>query len=336
MTHEFKTIVEHAYLAKQNGIPSVLATVVALDGSSYRRPGVQMLILENEKMIGAVSGGCVEKEVLLQSQSVFKTGIPKIMTYDGRYRLGCEGVLYILIECFDVDHTFFEAFQTTLKNRNTFYSHSFYNKVEASNESLGTEVILRDKTYSISNRSDTEDSLLIFKQELLPCFKLVIIGAEHDAVLLCQFANLNGWEVTIIAGPLEQKAIQDFPGATEFYSVSGEVMDISKIDHQTAIVLMTHNYASDLKYLIHLKDTTPAYLGILGANKRREQLLNQFIEFCPEIDDRFLDTIYAPAGLDIGAETPQEIAVSIISEILGVIRNRQTISLKDKSGGIHD
>lgn len=336
MTHEFKTIVEHAHLAKQNGLSSVLATVVALDGSSYRRPGVRMLILENEKIIGAVSGGCVEKEILLQSQSVFKTGVSKLMAYDGRYRLGCEGILYILIERIEITDDFYETFQATLKHRNTFYIQSYYNKIEEPNAALGTEIQLENQTFSISNRAKADAPLSIFKQEMPPCFKLLIIGAEHDAVLLCQFANLNGWEVTIISGPLEQKTIQDFLGATTFYSVSAEAMDISKIDNQTAIILMTHNYASDLKYLTHLKDTLPAYLGILGANKRREQLLNQFIEFCPEVDDAFLDNIYAPAGLDIGAETPQEIAVSIISEILGVIRNRKTISLKDKPGGIHD
>ena len=115
MTHEFKNIVEEALVAAKKGIKSVLATVVALDGSSYRRPGVRMLILEDGKMIGAVSGGCVEKEVLLQSESVFKTGQSKVMTYDGRYRLGCEGVLYILIEQFNPSKLFYKAFKTLLR-----------------------------------------------------------------------------------------------------------------------------------------------------------------------------------------------------------------------------
>ena len=106
MTHEFKTIVENYLLAKKQGLKSVLATVVHLEGSSYRKPGVRMLILENGKMIGAVSGGCVEKDILRQSDTVFKSGVSKMMTYDGRYRLGCEGVLYILIEPFLPDSKF--------------------------------------------------------------------------------------------------------------------------------------------------------------------------------------------------------------------------------------
>jgi xanthine/CO dehydrogenase XdhC/CoxF family maturation factor len=96
MTHEIKDIIEAYLKAKEKGLKAVLASVVDLTGSSYRKPGVRMLILEDGSMIGAVSGGCVEKDILRQSETVFKNGISKMMTYDGRYRLGCEGVLYIL------------------------------------------------------------------------------------------------------------------------------------------------------------------------------------------------------------------------------------------------
>ena len=103
MLHELKNIVRSAKLAQQKGIKTCLASVVSLDGSSYRRPGVRMSIQSDGKMIGAVSGGCVEKEVLRQAQSVFETNQPKLMVYDGRYRLGCEGILYILIDGYCVD-----------------------------------------------------------------------------------------------------------------------------------------------------------------------------------------------------------------------------------------
>ena len=98
MLFELKEIIAKAIVYQQQGIPAVLATVVALDGSSYRKPGVRMLISQHGETIGAVSGGCVEKEVVRQSKEVFESNTPRIMTYDGRYRLGCEGVLYILIE----------------------------------------------------------------------------------------------------------------------------------------------------------------------------------------------------------------------------------------------
>ena len=98
MTHEIKNLVGIIWKAQQQGIKSVLATVVDLEGSSYRRPGVRMLIQENGQTHGVISGGCVEKEVERQAQFVLKMDIPKMMIYDGRFRLGCEGIIYILIE----------------------------------------------------------------------------------------------------------------------------------------------------------------------------------------------------------------------------------------------
>ncbi|WP_242205755.1 XdhC family protein [Aestuariivivens insulae] len=337
MTHEFKNIVEQALSAKQSGVASVLASVVALDGSSYRRPGVRMLVLENGTMVGAVSGGCVEKEVQLQSQSVFKTGTSKIMTYDGRYRLGCEGILYILLELFDPGNTFYKAFSNCIDNRFSFEILSYFEKKEGSNKGLGSYVKIEDAIFSISNPSLDYDTntLSVFRQPMPPRFKLMIIGAEHDAVKLCQYAALTGWEVVIVAGVKEQKSIANFSGAHAFICSTPEQLEVDKIDGQTAIVLMTHNFANDLRYLVALKNTTPAYIGLLGPSKRRDDMLNQFMEYCPEIDDAFLDSIHGPAGLNIGSETPEEIAVSIVSEILAFTRNHEPISLSKKIGKIH-
>ena len=337
MTHEFKNIVEEALLAKSQGIKSVLASVVALDGSSYRKPGVRMLILENRKLVGAVSGGCVEKEILLQSETVFKTGEAKIMTYDGRYRLGCEGVLYILLEVFNPNKVFFSEFNQCLKERNSFALLSYYVKKEGVISEIGSYVKINNETFSISGTDfrNQNDKLSVFIQNMPPCFKLVLIGAEHDAVQLCKYAALTGWGVTIIAGVSESKSISDFDGANDFYATSVENIDTSLIDEQTAIVLMTHNFANDLRYLVALNNTKPSYIGLLGPTKRREDLLSQFIEYCPEITDAFLETIHGPAGLNIGSETPQEIAVSIISEILAFTRKKEPKSLSSIKGKIH-
>jgi len=335
MTHEFKTIIESYSIAKTQGLKAVLATVVDLDGSSYRKPGVRMLILENGKMIGAVSGGCVEKDILRQSDSVFKTGTAKIMTYDGRYRLGCEGVLYILIEAFSPRDDFFKAFENALITRKSFKINSFFTKTIGEHEGLGSKIIIQGKEFDLSLQSKNKDNLSTFSEVLQPCFKLMIFGAEHDAVQLCKLGAYNGWEVTVISGPLESKTKDDFPGATAFFSVSPDYLELNSIDHETAIVLMSHNYANDLKYLLEIKDTKPAYIGLLGPKKRREKLLSQFMEYCPEVDLSFIDSIHGPAGLNIGAETPQEIAISIISEILSVIRKQTPIALKEKVGRIH-
>jgi xanthine dehydrogenase accessory factor len=338
MTHEFKEIVSKAISARNTGIKSVLASVVALDGSSYRRPGVRMLILEGGEMIGAVSGGCVEKEILLQSETVFKTGYSKMMTYDGRYRLGCEGVLYILIEPFNPIEAFETTFLECINQRKSFEIHSKYQKKEGELFGLGSLVSLNSQSFSISGYNDMPENevLEVFSQTLPPCFKLVIIGAEHDAVQLCKYAALTGWEVTIIAGASESKSITDFSGAHAFYATTAEAMDVSLIDNQTAIVLMTHNFANDLRYLVSLKETNPNYIGLLGPTKRRDDILSQFIEYCPEISDEFLECIHGPAGLNIGSETPQEIAISIVSEILSITRKQEPMSLSKKMGKIHN
>lgn len=335
MTHEFKNIIVESMKAKQNGIKSVLASVVALDGSSYRRPGVRMLILENGKMIGAVSGGCVEKEIGLQSESVFKTGKSKMMTYDGRYRLGCEGVLYILLEEMQIDSEFESHFFKCLNNRKEFEVQSYFNKEAGEYEGLGTEVKIEDKLFHLSNIYEQCKKSLFFSQTMPPCFKLVIFGGEHDAVQLCRYAAFTGWEVDVVVGALDSKTIENFPGAKNFIATTPEELDVERIDSETAIVLMTHNFAYDLRHLVQLRDTKANYIGLLGPSKRRDDMLSQFLEYCPDVDDQFLDTIHGPAGLNIGSETPQEIAVSIVSEILAVTRKRNPISLSSKTGSIH-
>ena len=112
-------------------------------------------------------------------------------------------------------------------------------------------------------------------------------------------------------------------------------MDVTGIDQQTSVVLMTHSFANDLRFLVTLSKTQPNYIGILGPSKRREDLLNQFLEYCPDVEDAFLDSIHGPAGIDIGSETPQEIAISIMAEILAITRHREIKSLSKKSGSIH-
>lgn len=334
MTHELKQIVQSYQEAKTKGIAAVLATVVALDGSSYRRPGVRMLLLENGDSIGAVSGGCVEKEVFRQADYVFKTKIPKVMTYDGRYRLGCEGILYILLESFAPTDLFLETFRSTIAKRESFSVHIYFKKEHSENEAYGSVFHFNSGQQSIQPEYSPKKNTSVFKQELKPCSKLVLIGAEHDAVQLCSFASLMGWEVTIVANPKEEKSITDFQGAFNFINGEPETIKLT-IDLQTSIVLMTHSYAKDLQYLMALKDAKPCYFGLLGPSRRREKLFNELLEREEDISEEFLDSIHGPAGLDIGAETPQEIAIAVMSEILAVTNKRNPILLKEREGKIH-
>ncbi|MGS0747641.1 XdhC family protein [Halpernia sp. GG3] len=98
---------------------------------------------------------------------------------------------------------------------------------------------------------------------------------------------------------------------------------------------MTHNYVLDFKYLLKLQNFNLQYVGILGSKKRRELILNELIEFNPELNEEFLDKIHSPAGLNIGAITPEEIALSILSEILAVTRKTNFIEMQNNIGQIY-
>lgn len=335
MTHELKKIFQEYGNLRARGLKTVLASVVALDGSSYRRPGVRMLICEDGTMVGAVSGGCVEKEVLFQAASVFKSGIPKMMTYDGRFRLGCEGILYILIEPFQPNQSLLEDFDQAIKSRTPFKITSYYVKEYGEHANIGSTFLFGEKPIPLGAEPDSSERST-YEQTLKPCYKLAIVGGEHDAVKLSKIALEMGWEVSVSVVPAEGKTIADFPGIDELWNVEPHDLPVEKIDDQTALVLMTHSYVKDLKYLHAVKACKPMYFGLLGPSKRREKLFNEYIDLYPDEDYAFFESIHGPAGINIGAEAPEEIAIAILSEILAVIRKQEPIMLKDKKEGIHN
>ena len=294
-----------------------------------------MLLLDNGRMVGAVSGGCVEKEIQRQAEMVFSSGIPRMMIYDGRYRLGCEGVLYILIEPFAPKQPLLDTFWQHIEKREALKLISQYTREQKEDKQLGSFFSFDGELIPLRKELVRTSSLEKFEQETAPCFRLLIIGGEHDAVSLCRQASNLGWEVHVVTHPTDEKSIQSFKGATHFSKITAEDLRTVDIDKETAVVLMTHSYAKDLQFLIALKDESMAYLGILGPSARREELLHEFLEHCPDIEESFVDRIHGPAGLNIGAETAQEIGISILSEILSVIRGQDAVPLKDKEGRIH-
>ena len=316
----------------------VLATVVALEGSSYRKPGVRMLLKETGEMKGAVSGGCVEKEVFRQAKSVFDNGVPKMMTYDGRLRLGCEGIIHILLEPFNLTEALLEAFNDTINRRESFVCESFFVMEDGVSETMGSLIKLNGNAYSFrsSFQSDNLKGLEHFSQRFLAPFQLYIFGAEYDTVNLCKTASDLGWEVTIVADPDESKTIEYFQGAKQLLTPIYKEFDTSQIDRQTAVVVMTHSFNKDVQFLMTLRNTFPAYFGLLGPKDRRERLLSKLLEYYPNTSLEFLDQLHGPAGINLGAENAAEIAISIIAEILSVIKRQEPIALREKTGGIHD
>lgn len=322
---------------QQLGKKAVFVSVVDLEGSSYRRPGVRMVINEDGDSVGAVSGGCIEKEIERQAQSVFKKGYAKLMTYDGRLRIGCEGILHILIEPTLLSEELLNDFEIVLKRRQNFRMDAYYYPEVSEFKNAGTIITLNEKTYSINPYFDTGkiDDQKCFSQTFNPLFQLYIFGAELDAVQLCQAAKLLGWEVTIVASADESKSCDYFPGASSLITPFFENIDTSAIDEQTAVVIMSHSFNKDVQYLMALKEIKPAYLGIVGSINRRERLLSTLLDYFPDISSEFLDQTHSPAGINIGAETAAEISVSILAEILSVVRNKKPEALRNKMGSIH-
>ncbi len=149
---------------------------------------------------------------------------------------------------------------------------------------------------------------------------------------MCQAAKLLGWEVTVVAAPDESKSCDYFPGARSLIAPGFDNIDTSMIDTQTAVVLMTHSFSKDVQYLLALKNTSPAYIGLLGSMSRRERVLSMLLEYSPDTSIEFLEQIHGPAGLKIGAVGAAEISVSILAEILKVIRSQNPVSFSEKSG----
>jgi xanthine/CO dehydrogenase XdhC/CoxF family maturation factor len=337
MPQELRLILKTAADWQKAGKKTVLATVVKLEGSSYRRPGVRMLLNEAGEAVGAVSGGCVEKEILHQAQSVFRSGKAKIITYDGRYRVGCDGLLYILLESFEISEKLLKAFEGNYKERKPIKAETYYYPEPGEYEGIGSRLVLDVETFPVNPafQADPSEDQACFSQVYPPVFQLYIFGAEHDAVQLCKAASQLGWEVTIVASPDEAKSIDYFPGALRLISPAFDRIDTSVLDRQTAVVVMSHSLNKDVRYLIALKEVKPAYFGLLGPVHRRERILSEFLNYCPDTSPGFLDQLHGPAGINIGAESASEIAVSILAEILSVIRKQTPMALREKTGSIH-
>ncbi|TXD52680.1 MULTISPECIES: XdhC family protein [unclassified Polaribacter] len=339
MLYELKEIIHQAIINQKKGLKNVLATVVHLEGSSYRKPGVRMLIFEDLNSVGAVSGGCVEKEIIYRAKPIFSDHQTKVITYDGRYKLGCEGILYILIEPFFIPDDFVRAFYEANSKRESFKIDSYFIKENEVFGDFGSVLTFENqKQFRFSQNFNTKPNkdVEVFTQIMQPAFKLLIIGGEHDAVKLCKIAATLGWEIDVITSIKDPKEKTDFPGSHTVIGQSPENIQFTDIQENTAIVIMNHSYVQDLKYVIKLSKYQPKYIGILGSPKKRERLFNELFEFAPETSEEFLECIYTPAGLHIGASTPEEIALSIVAEILSVIRKKEPFSLRNITGKIHN
>jgi xanthine dehydrogenase accessory factor len=353
----------------ENNQKAILATVVALEGSGYRRPGARMLIDENGFSIGTVSGGCLEADVLERAKKVLETGESTVITYDTRQDensvfglgMGCRGVIRILLESISKESDIFKSLEFAYENKQQLLIATLI--AGESNVNIGGRIYYDkiqqfDFVYlpnSFENLEELEvDCLKVFSGEIRSLVKtyetdkgkaeffiekielplnLLLFGAGFDAIPLTDFAKNLGWLVTIIDHRSASANTEKFPNADEIIIARPENLDGKLFqDANSVAVLMTHNYDRDKELLPLLLKSKALYVGALGPKRRVERLLD-------EIDETFseeqLKRLYAPIGLDIGAETPEEIALSIVAEIRGVLADRNGGFLRERQGSIY-
>lgn len=370
---ELQDIVRAFDKAQKEGMQAALATVVHVEGSSYRRAGARMLVTEDGMLTGAISGGCLEGDALRKARLVMMQQKSMLVTYDTTDEddatigvgLGCNGIIQILIEPINSESshnpiTYFKSFLNRREPAVLITLFSLENKAAhhpgtclfmpgngnphgnipdvALQEALLSDArqVLQLEKSLIKNYRTPETSVTAFVEWLQPAVSLIVVGAGNDAIPLTQMAAILGWKVTVIDGRASYATSGRFPAANQVLVAKPEqVLANLTLDPQTVFVLMTHNYNYDKAMLCQLLPLQLPYIGSLGPKKKLERMLTELQEEGVPLPEKILQSIYGPTGLDIGAETSEEIALSILAEIKAVLTDKEGTSLREKPGAIH-
>lgn len=335
-----------AYTALQaNGKPAALATVVRVEGSAYRRPGARMLVTEDGQTWGGVSGGCLERDVADRARGVIVSGQPYVYRYDTAddeliargVSTGCGGTIDVLIQPLLGSCQVIELARQVLKHRQAVTvativgtpPHLRHRLGETSQlDQLPQEVrdlaspFIRPQRLSFGSSITEKYDYLV--ERLMPPQRLVIVGGGPDAVPVLIIAKTLGWHVAVVAARPALSLQARFGDADETYVTgSDQPLQSVPITGDCAMVVMTHNIARDAAVLAAL-ETRPRYLGLLGPRHRAERTIAALPEGHPG------RALHSPIGLDIGSESPEEIALSIIAEVQACIRTADARPLHSK------
>lgn len=355
---------------------AAMATVVKLYGSSYRRPGARMLITDDGRWEGAISGGCLEGDALRKARQVMSSSEPMLVTYDTMddekadslaVGLGCNGIIDVLIEPIVPHHntnpiSLFKAF-TTQPRKDTAALVTVFRAEGETGLQVGNRFLqLKDGSLHGSSDlqvplflvKDIEESLQsgvsqtkhyelpagkaeVFVEALHPGIQLIVFGGGYDAIPVVRLAKEVGWHVTVSDDCVAHLTPLRFPSANALVNASRkDILQHISITPFTAAVLMSHNYKYDLAVLENLLTTQVPYIGILGPRKRFQKMLEQFSAGGRLFDNDTINRVHSPIGLDLGAETPDEIALAVIAEIQAVFSGKTAGFLKQKPGFIHE
>ncbi|MEO7296413.1 MAG: XdhC family protein [Candidatus Limnocylindria bacterium] len=348
----------------ERGERMALATIVGVRGSTYRRPGARLLVPEQGASIGNVSGGCLEGDVERIGREVMVDGAPRLelfdLTADGDevwgYGLGCNGAMELFIEPAEHAISTAAALRSAVQDERACclvtvlavadgaapdgvapgarllrHAHGITEGGLGSTDADAAAVILADAALGAEATSvEDVDGMRLFIEVLEPPPRLLVVGAGHDAVPLVRYASDLGWRVTVADVRRAFLTNERFPQAVGFLDTEPELLsEAFRPDQRSYAVLMSHNYLRDVDYLRSLLGAEMAYLGALGPRKRTIQLLRDL----DRVDA--IDRIHAPAGLDIGAEGPEEVAWAIVAELLAVRRGRAGGFLRERRAPIH-
>lgn len=371
MTKEIRNIIRACETAQLEGRQTALATVVHVEGSSYRRPGARMLIEENGQLTGAISGGCLEGDALRKALLVMTEKKSKLVTYDTMddddakfgVGLGCNGIIQVLIEPIDAGNSNnpIQYLKWVNGKREKSVLVSLFSLLDKKDPQYGTCMLLKEdghlmehapvmkdvlladvhvamvnETTSFKNYISENQNLTAFIEMIKPPVSLIIIGAGNDVVPLVDMAEVLGWETMVIDGRANLAKKERFTGGCRvLVSKPEQALEQVTIDKQTAFLLMTHNYHYDMAILRRLLQMHVPYIGMLGPKKKRERMLDELKEERLLFSEQQLAVLHSPVGLDIGAETSEEIALSILAEIKAFFADKDVMSLRTIKEVIH-
>jgi xanthine dehydrogenase accessory factor len=346
-----------------------LATIVAVRGSTYRRPGARLLVPEEGELIGNVSGGCLEGDVADVARIVMREGVARVVSFDltadddavWGWGLGCNGAIELFVEPADKAAEVAGALRMALEEERPI---AMVTVLESSAPGIergdrlivrpdgSTERSLGDGALNARAREAALDQLRLERSEvrslgegvrafvevLEPPLRLVVCGAGHDAAPLVRAAAGLGWSAVVVDDRPPFLTHERFPEAAALVHVErpDQTAKVAPIDDRSFAVVMTHRFLNDKDYLRSLLGTPVRAIAMLGPAARTERILAELRDEGLRIADAERERIHSPAGLDLGAEGPEEIAAAIVAEIVAIRRGRRGGFLRDRGTPIHD
>lgn len=350
--------------------PMALATIVSVEGSTYRRPGARLLVPDEGEGIGNLSGGCLEGQVTEIGRDVMKSGECRLEFYDltaddevvWGWGLGCNGAIEVFIEpvanALDSAAALGEAITderslavaTVIESSLEGVAPGARVLVYPAGEtrgSLGEGSLTSKATVAAAEMLDSgttevveietaEGSARVFIESLTPPLRLVVCGAGHDAIPLVRAGAALGWRVDVVDDRASFLDAGRFQGARNFIECEpAQISERAEIDERSYVVVMSHNFLRDRDYLRSLLDSPAAYVGMLGPRARLQRLLDDLESDGVKPGPEQLERVHGPAGIDLGGEGPEEVAAAIVAEVLAVSRGRPGGFLRERSGPIH-